>query len=374
MSANEIRIEEMTGANRAVVVLRNRGMPYRGMSTPGTQRVVTTWYQGNPKATQQIMGPTKEPTTLEGTWKSKFLRVGLVGTSKALDVELDNLPEVLAVANGQVLEQPAALVVSIFERLMQRGRELRFSWGTIVRYGILTEFTPIWDRLEDVRWSATFTWNGETERSPRSGTTSTVGQPVQTALATADNELVAMPRVVVPTAGNDVLASMASLRSRSLDFLAYARQAVAAVTIPLRVVQGAAATVSEMKSAAGDVALDTLGIVYESFTTFDTVIEVFSAEDWRRSVGLQAENVATRAVDERERLAQLSIGQKSAIQVRVRVRTSLRRLAAQYYGSEQDWPLIAEANGINGSEVEVGTLLLIPVQSVGTEASGGSIG
>jgi hypothetical protein len=364
MAANEIQIQEVSGANPIRITLRGRAMPYRGMATGGEQRIVTTWYQGNPKATQQILGSTLEDTELLGMWKSKFVRVGRTG-EPFLDVEIENVPSAFAFGLGTTLgdANPASVVVGVFETLRDRGKELRFIWGDVIRYGLLRSFTPTWDRYEDVSFAMTFAWNGKVERSPRAGRVATLGQPVQTALVNSDNALVAMPASVLGDTRARLLSQMSNLRARTLDLLAYVRRASSVVTLPLQIVQGAAGTVSQLEQDSADIVSECFAVPYEAFTTFDSVIDVFKAENFRRTLGMEVESLTVKSVQERDRMNNLSVDLGNSIRVRTQQRTSLRSLAARYYGSQDDWTLIAEANGLDASVVEAGELIFIPISS-----------
>jgi len=371
MSANEIVIQETSGANPMRVVLRNRAMPYRGMATGGEQRIKTTWYQGNPKATQQILGPSTMPTEISGMWKSKFITVAT--NDSTVDVEVEN-DVAASLQNGKagLFDNPASVVVGIFERLRDRGQELRFSWGDVVRYGLLQSFTPTWDRYEDVAFSMTFEWSGAVQRTPRTaGRAITYGQGVQTALVKSDDALVSMPRVVDTPFRDRVQALQSTVRARSMDLLTYAREAAAVVTVPLRLVQGAAGIVAQTRDVVQELTSDLLSIPYEAFTTSDAVLDVVKAENFRRSFGLEVDSLQTKSIQERDDLLALSATLGGSTPVRVQQRASLRSLAAQYYGSADDWTLIATANGLNSSVVEAGTLIFIPVRtlSTGSEAA-----
>jgi len=367
MAGNEIVIEEVGGTRPIRVVLRGRAMPYRGIETPGTQRVQTTWYAGNPKATQQILGATLEPTTLNGRWKSKYIRIGY--RDAGADVEIENAPEVLSAASGVVDDNPAGLVVSLFERLRDRGKEIRFTWGEVIRYGTIAEFRPTWDRPEDVGWSLTVAWNGTTERAPRSSRTASLGQGVRTALVRTDDALVRMPRAMDLTAAQRLINKMESVRASVLGVIGYSRIALGVALIPARVVQGLAAAVVSVRQEVEAVAYDTLAVSYETVTSLDTVTNVFAVEDFRRSVGVEASIISARAIREREDMRALRADLTGAQTHRVEDGETLRRIAAAYYGSADAWTAIAEANDLDSSDVATGTLLFIPPRQA--KSSGG---
>jgi len=367
MSANELTVEEVSGSRPIKIVLRGRAMPYRGVSTGGEQRVKTTWYQGNPKATQQVLGPTTTPTELTGMWKSKF--VSLAASDSTADAEVYNVPGAFAISQGVQDSNPASFLVGVFESLRDRGKEIRFTWGDVVRYGLLQSFVPTWDRYEDVAWSMTFDWNGVIERAPRvAGQVTTFGQPVQTALVRSDDALVVMPRIVDTPIRSEILGAMSEVRARVVDLLAYSRRISGQITVPLEVIQGTAGIVAEVKASTTVVVSDCLAIPYEAFITFDDVVDVVRVEDFRRTLGSEVESLEVRAIQERDSIANIGVDLTDATTFRVQQRTSLRSLAAQYYGTAADWTVIAQANNLDTSIVEAGQLIYIPTRTTLTTA------
>ncbi len=366
MSASEIVIEEISGSTRARIVLRGRALPYRGIGTGGEQRIVKTWYQGNPKATQQILGETLDDTTLEGMWKSKFIK--LSANDASADVEIQGIPEADGLDGSGINIYPSAIVVKAFERLRARGKELRFSWGDITRYGLLKTVDPVWDRIEDVKWTLVFDWNGKVEqvrRPGRIGRGEAQSDSLDTLLVGADNTLVSMPQRTIPAATRtSIFAQMARIREGMLEFLGYTRQAANAASLPARVVQGAASTVSDIQTDATILSSQMMSIPYETFTATDAVIDVVRAEDFRRTMGLQVDVMTARTIEERNKLQAISFQPNDSIAIRMPANASLHDISLKYYGTEDDWTVIAAANGFNSSEVPTGALVLIPIRNI----------
>lgn len=131
------------GQPKGQINLVGRALPYRPIVYEGTQRIRTTWYPGNPVATQQVMGPTEIPTTINGWWKDVFL------------------------GDGQ-----ARNLMELFDDLRRIGSLVQVEWGIqftdanlaagthIVRRGIIhrTRFTL--DRPQDIVWEIEFEWQG----------------------------------------------------------------------------------------------------------------------------------------------------------------------------------------------------------------------
>ena len=51
-----------------VISLAGFMLPFRGVSFPTEQRIKTTYYPGNPQASQTVVGPTLPNTTVVGRW------------------------------------------------------------------------------------------------------------------------------------------------------------------------------------------------------------------------------------------------------------------------------------------------------------------
>lgn len=127
-----------------VIELDGRALPYRGVVYESEQREKTTYYTGNPVATQQILGPIDKPTTINGIWKDIFL------------------------GNGG-----ARALVDIFDGLMRSGFSVEVSWGSntvssdpaFVRLGIIKRFKHTYDRPQDIGWEIEFAFRGRDEAS-----------------------------------------------------------------------------------------------------------------------------------------------------------------------------------------------------------------
>ncbi len=135
--------------------LEGRALPYQGVAFSTEQRISTTYYPGNPVATQQTMGPVEKNTTIKGTWKDKFL------------------------GNGQ-----SQVLMKLFDGLMRRGTRVKIQWGhninlftpngaidaslpdettDIVRIGLIKNFTHTYDRPQDIQWEMEFEFSGRDE-------------------------------------------------------------------------------------------------------------------------------------------------------------------------------------------------------------------
>lgn len=148
------RVKLLEGPDAGTTVeLLGRALPYRGTVYETEQRLKTTWYPGNPVATQQVMGPVDKPTTINGIWKDRFLGNGV-----------------------------AKQLVDTFEGLCRSGYSVEVSWGQgmlpegtmlpgppagpkwpIIRRGIIKNIKATYDRPQDIAWELVFEWLGRDE-------------------------------------------------------------------------------------------------------------------------------------------------------------------------------------------------------------------
>jgi hypothetical protein len=348
MPASDVLIEEVTGADPMRIVLRGRALPYQGLEFSGQQRTATTWYPGNPKATQQVLGVQLEPTEMRGTWKTKFLRFG-----SAEDYE---------VTGGGFLEStlPSEDLVLAFEALRDRGVEVRVTWGTVVRYGLLQQFTATWAREEDVEWSATFEWNGATETPWRSGDPTVAGQSVLEGIQGMDDAGAEMPVDSLQfNVAAQALATRQAVRDRALGLLGATRNLLQRTQTGLTAAQS-------MVSRATYLAADAIGFVsrlrdenYVRTSLVDDVAGVLGVEVWRLRMSGQVLALAAKGAQD-AKATELSYQPPAQEVVVVRQRTTLRQLALTAYGDADAWGQIAEANGLQVSVVEAGTRVVIP--------------
>jgi len=143
-------IEELEGDKR-VVRLVGSGQPFRPSTWESQQSLQTTWYPGNPEASQQVLGPQDLPSDFEGMWR----RTLLGRTPATVDK--------VAVVHPMEL-------CSVMDDIRLRGHRLRVTWaavdgtgadrGKIVREGRLQKFGQSPDRVDDIAWKMHFEWLG----------------------------------------------------------------------------------------------------------------------------------------------------------------------------------------------------------------------
>lgn len=124
------------------IELRGGGLPLKGAAFPTEQRIKTTYYVGNPEATQTVGGPTKPNTTFRGRWMDQD--IGL-GGARALQLQIEFL-----------VDRAIPVEVRWGGRQLPNGED-----PAIVRRGLLKKFTPTINRSQDIEWELECEWKGQ---------------------------------------------------------------------------------------------------------------------------------------------------------------------------------------------------------------------
>lgn len=341
-------IRELEGQAR-VLVLKGRALPYQGVAWEASQKVVTTYYPGNPVATQQIVGTEYGPTEIHGMWKARFLP-GQVETAGFGDID-----------------NPEALVLAM-EAILEGGSPLEVVWGNIVRYGVLSNFKANWLRLQDVEWSAEFTWKGKEQTAPRASGLVDIQAPVTQALGQWNDSGTLYPTNLLNQWLGGFQALLFSARVASGEVLGSLRQASAAVQVPRNAALGAASAANAFRGDAQAILQQTVDVPYTSIQVDDSVVSVLDLESWRRSQALETRRLNAAQITQARNLVDVIEPGAIAI-VSIAQNTTLRQLAIKYYGNADRWQAIADANGFVDSQVEAGTLVIIPPAGASQGAS-----
>lgn len=161
--ASVLTIEELTGAARRLELV-GPALPFRGAGWPSEQRLVTTRYQGNPEASQQVLGQAELPSEWAGMWHTPLL----IATPSRFFDSNPYATEAQPIADAFTLYE-------LFRSFQSAARLLRVTWSagagfgtrerSIVRRGRIAKFEPEFDRADDIKWRVSFDWIGaEQER------------------------------------------------------------------------------------------------------------------------------------------------------------------------------------------------------------------
>lgn len=345
-SAEAFIIRELTGTQRSVQ-LNGRALPYRPVEFVGEQAHVQTWYPGNPVATIQVLGPREGALNIGGTWKTSKL----VGSVKLLG--FDDIPS----DGGTVTAED---LVQVFHRLRIAGNALEVRWGPEVRRGVLYRFSPNYQRLEDIEWTAEFVWSQRGDQLPaRAARTENPAQTTTAAMNRLSDAAAAEPPSIVDQAREVVRTGVDAMRQGISTFTQTVVQIQSTANVASARFQQLQAITQEVVDTTRALRKGSLDLPYTKLLPIDDVVQVLRVENWRRDVGANARRTGAQAVRGRDDVAARSVPGYLAI-VTLRENQTLRHLALTFYGSADAWTVIADANGLTGSTAPVGTVLRIP--------------
>lgn len=349
MPAEAFIITELTGPRREVRLF-DRALPYQKLSFGRQQRVVKREYAGSRVATIQVMGPSLLDVEPQGTWKTRYL-------AARHSVELSGFPDIENVAGRITAEN----LVEVMRRIVDAAQTVEVRWGPEVRRGVMVEFVPTYERVEDIEWKMSFTWSQDGEAPTRRAAVALdTTSAMRRALDDLDLAAAEMPTTILPDQASDLQQKIAAVRAAGAALTESLASIQAETFAAVSDVQNAQ-TLAERVVQAGD-ALRTgnlSDLPYYNLLPFDDVALVVEAEVWRRDTA-----AATRRVQAEARRSSTSVAERNtpgalAI-VTLTENTSLRSLASRYYGNADSWTVIADANNLVGSTAPAGARLLIP--------------
>lgn len=326
--------------------LAGRSAPYKGLAFEVEQRISTTWYPGNPVATQQAMGPTERNTTINGRWSDRYLG-----------------------------DTQAQQLVDKMELLCRLAVPVEVSWGSgyidaqvvgtpIVRQGLIRRFKHSYmdSGIQDITWEMEFEWRG---RGEQHAAPVSVGAPVQQPdlqiLASQLNDssdllttFVDSTRVQMfklpPDLDAQISAKVSSLQNLNQGLTNLSTQVTATPQLTAQrlgsVVGLLTQTVSTVRGAVANmeqVPLHLLEVRDDALSLLGLLAGVL-----RTKKALQ--DLAGQAAQGRDAAAAANhTGVLAEVQAPAGV--DLRDLALQFYGNPDQWYAIAHYNGIVGSRV-----------------------
>lgn len=346
MAAEAFIIREVTGSRRTVR-LTGRALPYQNVEFEGTQAHVQTWYPGNPVATLQLLGPREGNIDLTGTWKTSKL-VGAVQLEGFDDIPNDG---------GTVTAED---LVQVFHRLRIAGNTIDLRWGPEVRRGIISRFTPNYARVEDIAWSLEFvpSQRGDTPTF-RAALNIDPAQETQASMNDLSDAAADEPPNLIERARDTVRSGVDAMRIGVASFTQGVARLQSTANVATARYQQLRSITNQIQQSARALSNGTVDLPYTELLQIDDVIEVLRVEDWRLSTRRNTRRTAAAATRGRNTIGERATPGALAT-VTVRENQTLRQLALEFYGSADSWTLIADANGIVGSYVEPGTVLVIP--------------
>lgn len=344
------------GEAPGVIKLRGRAMPYRPVPFGGEMRRKTTYYPGNPVATQQLIGPTEKPMTLAGQWKDIFL------------------------GDGQ-----ARLLANLFDDIRRRGPLLRFQWGAgvadassvaggvsqsalaivgsdLVREGILARFEFKPDRPQDVPWEMEFDWRGQGDtpiapvgatgaQNPYAGTTDAAQALLDTSsLLQAFNDYQST-QYGLPDSIESAVENIQTNLESAVDALQNASAFVTAnINLPFaeagRIIDAGSLAESTLVTLASTI----LSVPLLALEVKDDAADLLDLQDQILTL-LQDQSASLETTKQATDGIIANVIPDVIAEVRPVPGTDLRDLARKYYGDADAWFAIADYNNIVGTEV-----------------------
>jgi hypothetical protein len=376
-----MRFEQLTGARRAII-LRGRSMPYRPISLARTQRIQTTWMPANPKAVQQVIGPTFEPTTLNGTWKDKYIGAE---DSKA---DLFNFPRLSLAASGlsgiassSTFEGTSAfsgrqtgrlgrVIADAFELLLAEGQDIRWQWDQYVRFGKLKRFViqpgnPT-GGVTDIGWELELEWSGDIAAPPiivrqsvnLLATASGLSTLLQKLAAALDKlNSLGQPNAFV----NTLVAPLVLLSGLVTSLISALRTIVSFSQLPSDLAKTVSGLLQSIRLAARGLANQ-----IDNIRSSAAEASRIGACDAVQIAALVQALLRKRLIElssyaaEQQRLLALFDGDDVLATFFADSATSLRDVATRFYGGPEEWVRISNFNAFYSSTVSPGTLVRVP--------------
>jgi hypothetical protein len=341
-------------AAKRTIILRGRALPTSPLQMPRKQRTVTTYYPGNPQATVQVLGTTYGSTTISGVWKYRF-----VGDPTYEMYSVAGFGDLDFNLNVDAADRTPQTLVKAFEKLLDEGIPVVVEWNDQQRRGIIKEFTPKWLRSQDVEWSLTIEWFAKGPDVLRAKNLDLPGAPVVTWASLLDDIMALEPRFLLPDVAAIVTSRIAAIREGVGTVFDFIRFSQTQTETPISAIQAVNTAAFEIRLEAEEVISRTKDTPYTDYTSRDDVDAVLGMEGWRRTVGTRSAELRSatqktaRDFNEQNAPGTLQV-------VVVPQNTTLRDLSRVYYGTADDWQLIADINFLDESQVEAGTTLIIP--------------
>ncbi len=334
-------VHELTGSRRRVL-LRGRGLPYRAVEFPIEMRTKIQWYAGNPEATQQVLGTELPPTEFNGMWKLRFL----TGSIDASGLFLETVED----------------VVELFYDIVRSGNKLSFEWGSETREGIMTRFTPDWDRPQDCRWNIRMEW------SSRAGETLPRGAPfgidflsdVRAALNGVQEILALRPLDVIDTYQRQANATFAEIAETSVAIDNATRRIENIAAIPARVLGEVANNTERLVRSVTALLELVTELPITSQTTTLVTTALMTQELNRRTVARQVAELRQSTIQSNNQVQRQATPRESVRLVTAPAGASFYWLSAQYYGTPDFARFLQKLNKADSLRIPPGIQLKVP--------------
>jgi hypothetical protein len=394
-AAPSLIITELTGLERKVT-LGGRALPYKGsIKFASEMELDESRYTGFPRTTQTVLGAKENETRMNGMWKDRFLdEPTQASVSRAFSSAGD--PSAIEISDTSL--RTGKDLCELFESMVYSGSVFRVQWLHIRRVGRLTLFEQDWWNPHDVAFTMTWKWIGLDEQigTPSPARTSLSG--LSAAFNSSYAELHEATNFddlegIDPTFADSVDIAVGQIQAAVLSVSDSLDSRVAAITDTVDAIRRSASIATFIKDRAQELidSLDsfvapamlvtpisvpsgddeepqlptvigfsgsTSGVLTDSLIGIDAGKAIAAACQSRAAVRRARQ---MRHVAARQRLAALKTLDADVIATTVmRDQSDLRDVARQFYGSPDDWERIRKFNGLCGSTVPAGTIVLVP--------------
>lgn len=334
-------VEENASGDRFVWSAKNRNIPKRPWSLPTELRVVRTDYPSARQASAQVLGPKREPSTLEGRWDDRY---NTPGYAKA---EYDR-----------------------FQAMVNRGNPVRVTFQELTFDCLVQRFEPQYHRADFIEYSITLDNYGpqneqEPTRAPETipstdqayDDTSFVTQAaLETHRLAPSSSLIAGKKKEI----DDLLKSASENLNKLGDSISTRKGVLKPIgefsktATMFRMVGGDASNViNKLVSVRADVEL-----------TVRTAISVLNFEAWSRTLRTQMRILKGQS-DRSARNMEKRAAAPATGFYRPRAGESLYHVSRKVYGTPHGWRSIQERNRLTSLRLTGEELLIIPERSAG---------
>lgn len=383
-TAFPLSITEVTGLRRQIT-LRGRSLPHRGTSGgsggvafPSELRVNVHYFPGNPVGQAQVLGAQWGNTTLTGRWSDAWLDqqgngpllinfppIGAAGQPGSGVLGGKSFASSNQVTGSLTHAQRARVIRDAFYILQRSGQLLKVEWGSIVRFGFLTEFTPTHEREEDIQWEAEFTWIGETDAQqiPKEKENPAKAKLLATMLAAMQEFVDMVNRFLSQAFGKIATITQKIVKFGNLvtQVLQSLTAAVSLVFVPLDIISTLRQQFASVILAAKDL-LDTLRDIpaaYKALKNGQDPVQACLAEEFTAAIAYNAAILGVELAEADRQLKDLESPDLQAVYTATGEET-LRDISTRAYGTPAGWVTIAEYNNFKSSIVSSGTIVRIP--------------
>ncbi len=352
-------IKELTGDKREIR-MTERGGPYRPFQLSGMQRVELEALPGVPERTATVLGPTEQPTTITGYWKSMFLGVDNRGRTSSPPFLVDN---------RQI--STAREAVKLIDSVRLLGQLLEVTWLDTLRRGFITRFDQTWHNSEDVEWSLTFEWISRGE--PTAPAVFITDTSMGDSFANVDSLFGFLDKIQLPALplADEILSGLQELTNGIgnlvLDMEDSLQNFTDKILSPVRAIRGLVATLQSLEDETGLMMEFLVSQPASAFSSTDPSEQGYSEKQslalYREELRAWAAELQRTAVESRTNLvAQISTTLLATYTARQG--EDLRDVAQQFYGTPFEWRRLLIFNDFQSSLLEAGQLVLVPPLSV----------